>query len=80
MLAHASAYERWPNVPQRGAHLRQASLQLEAAVEKHGPRVLCHLTYRSEWTFAAALRAYVKARGRAPSVLCPPGMGPKEAP
>lgn len=80
VLAHASAYKRWPDVPQRCAHLRQASQQLEAAVDTHGPRVLRHLTRRSEWTFAAALRAYVKARGRAPSVLRPPGMGPKEAP
>jgi hypothetical protein len=69
VLAHASAYERWPNVPQRRAHLRKVSVQLEAAVNSHGPRVLRHLTRRSEWTFAAALRAYVKARGRAPSVL-----------
>ena len=80
VLAHASAYERWPSVQQRSAYLRQASLQLEAAVDRHGLRVLVHLTRRSEWTFAAALRAYVKARGRAPSALCPPGIGPKEAP
>jgi hypothetical protein len=80
VLAHASAYERWPNVPQRWAHLRHASLQLEAAVDRHGPRVLRYLTRRSEWTFAAALRAYVMARGRAPSVLGAKRPGRKEAP
>jgi hypothetical protein len=80
VLAHASAYERWPSVPQRWAHLRHASLQLEAAVDRHGPRVLRYLTRRSEWTFAAALRAYVMARGRAPSVLGAQRAGHKEAP
>jgi len=80
VLAHASPYTRWPNVPQRPAHLRRISEQLQAAVRSHGPRVLCYLTRRSEWTFAAALRAYVKARGRAPSVLGPLGRGRKEAP
>jgi hypothetical protein len=80
VLAHASPYERWPDGPQRQTYLRQVSLQLLAAVETHGPRVLCHLTRRSEWTFAAALRAYVKARGRAPSVLGPQGRSRKEAP
>jgi hypothetical protein len=43
--------------------------QLRAAVLVHGPRALRHLTRRAEWDFATALRAYAKARGRAPSVL-----------
>ena len=80
VLAHASPNHRWPASPQRPAHLRRASVQLEVAVQKHGPRVLRHLTRHSEWTFASALRAYVKARGRTPSVLGPMGPGSKEAP
>jgi hypothetical protein len=81
LLALASPYSgRWRNGPHRQAHLWEISVQLEAAVQKHGPVVLRHLARQSEWSFATALRAYVHARGRAPSVLGPSGLGHKEAP
>jgi hypothetical protein len=79
LLALASPYSYWPNDTRRQGHVRQASIQLEAAVQKHGPVVLRHLARQSEWSFATALRAYVHARGRAPSVLGPQGLGHKEA-
>jgi hypothetical protein len=47
----------------------EAGATLRAAVLERGPRALRHLTRRAEWDFATALRAYAKARGRAPSVL-----------
>jgi hypothetical protein len=46
-----------------------ASEQLEGAVARHGPEVLRHIEKRAEWDFETALRAYARARGRAPSVL-----------
>jgi hypothetical protein len=80
LLALASPYDRrWSNGPHRHAHLREISVQLEAAVQKHGPVVLRHLARQSEWSFTTALRAYIHARGRAPSVLGPQGPGHKEA-
>jgi hypothetical protein len=80
LLALASPYSgRWRNGPHRPAHLWEISVQLEAAVQKHGPVVLRHLARQAEWSFAAALRAYVHARGRAPAVLGPSGYGHKEA-
>ena len=48
---------------------RRASEQLEVAVRERGISVMRWIRRRAEWDFAAALRAYAKTRGRAPSVL-----------
>jgi len=80
VLAHAAPYKRWPDVPQRRAYLRRASVQLEAAVAEHGPRVLDHLVRRAEWNFAAAMRAYVGARGRVPPAFWPASPDAEESP
>jgi hypothetical protein len=69
VLSRASASPWRPYRRRRFAAERIASEQLGAAVLERGPRALRHLTRRAEWDFATALRAYAKARGRAPSVL-----------
>jgi hypothetical protein len=48
---------------------RLASEQLADAVRRHGPGVLRGIRRRADWAFATAMRAYAKARGRAPSAL-----------
>ena len=69
VLSRASASAWRPNRRRRFAAEQMANEQLRAAVLERGPRALRHLTRRAEWDFAAALRAYSKTRGRAPSVL-----------
>ncbi len=48
---------------------RSASDQLEAAVRERGLAVMRGIRRRADWDFANAVRAYTKARGRAPSAL-----------
>jgi hypothetical protein len=69
VLSRASASAWRPHRRRRFAAEQMANEQLRAAVLERGPRALRHLTRRAEWDFAAALRAYSKTRGRAPSVL-----------
>jgi hypothetical protein len=66
-LACASLWR--PQGTPRHSLEREASDQLEAAVEKHGDRVLEHIKRRAEWDFTDALSAYAHARGRVPSVI-----------
>jgi hypothetical protein len=54
--------------PRNGAH-RRAGEHLEAAIREKGVGVLRDIGRRADWDFAAAVRAYAKARGRSPSVL-----------
>jgi hypothetical protein len=54
--------------PHCGPH-RRASEHLEAAVRERGISVMRAISRRADWDFASAVRAYAKARGRAPSVL-----------
>lgn len=54
--------------PRNGAHRRAGEL-LEAAIREKGVGVLRDIGRRADWDFAAAVRAYAKARGRSPSVL-----------
>ncbi len=69
-LVLSRAATMWRRNGRRGYPAEQTSNdQLRAAVLVRGPRALRHLTRRAEWDFATALRAYAKARGRAPSVL-----------
>jgi hypothetical protein len=69
VLSRASA-SVWRRNGRRSYTAEQAAnQQLRAAVLERGPRALRHLTRRAEWDYATALRAYAKARGRAPSVL-----------
>jgi hypothetical protein len=69
VLSRASA-SVWRRNGRRSYTAEQtANQQLRAAVLERGPRALRHLTRRAEWDYATALRAYAKARGRAPSVL-----------
>jgi len=58
--------------PRNGVH-RRAGEHLEAAIREKGIGVMRDIGRRADWDFAAAVRAYAKARGRSPSVL------PKEA-
>ena len=69
VLSRASAAVWRRNGRRRYAAEQTSNEQLRAAVLERGPRALRHLTRRAEWDFAAALRAYAKTRGRAPSVL-----------
>jgi len=69
VLSNAAASSWRPTGRRSFVRERAASEQLRAAVYDHGPRALRHLTRRAEWDFATALRAYAKARGRAPSAL-----------
>lgn len=69
VLANAAASSWRPTGRRSFVHEQAASEQLRAAIYDHGPRALRHLTRRAEWDFATALRAYAKARGRAPSAL-----------
>jgi hypothetical protein len=69
-LVLSRAATKWRRNGRRSYPAEQTSNeQLRAAVFVHGPRTLRHLTRRAEWDFATALRAYAKARGRAPSVV-----------
>ena len=69
VLSRASAFVLRRNGCRSYTAEGSANQQLRAAVLERGPRALRHLTRRAEWDFAAALRAYAKTRGRAPSVL-----------
>lgn len=69
VLSRASASPWRAHGKRRYTDEQAASEQLRAAVFDHGPRALRHLARRAEWDFATALRAYEKARGRAPSAL-----------
>jgi hypothetical protein len=55
---------------------RRASDHLEAAVRKRGISVLRALSRRADWDFASAVRAYAKARGRAPREILAPDLRP----
>jgi len=69
-LALSLAATQWrTDGPADAAAEREASEQLEGAVAQHGPEVLRHIEKRAEWDFETAVRAYARARGRAPSVL-----------
>jgi len=48
---------------------RRASDRLEAAVRKHGVKVMRGISRRADWDFADAVCAYAKARGRTSSVV-----------
>jgi hypothetical protein len=74
LAVHLVSTSTWKpkNSPRDRVHKR-AGEHLEAAVREKGVGVLRDLGRRADWDFAAAVRAYAKARGRAPSVL------PKEA-
>jgi len=69
-LALSLAATQWrPTGYPRHTVERLASDQLEDAVRRHGPGVLRGIARRADWMFTTAVRAYAKARGRAPSVL-----------
>jgi len=54
--------------PRNGVH-RRAGEHLETAIREKGIGVIRDIGRRADWDFAAAVRAYAKARGRSPSVL-----------
>ncbi len=54
--------------PRSGLH-RRAGESLAAVVREKGIGVMRDIGRRADWDFAAAVRAYARARGRAPSVL-----------
>lgn len=54
--------------PRNGLH-RRAGEHLETAVRAKGIRVMRDISRRADWDFASAVRAYARARGRAPSAL-----------
>ena len=74
VLANASAYPWRPKARRCYRTEQIASDQLRAAVYQHGPGALRGLTRRAEWEFDTALRAYIHARGRAPSALADLGV------
>jgi hypothetical protein len=69
VLSLAFAGHWRPNGYPRHAAERAASHQLAAAVTEHGPGILAHIQRRAEWDVTSAVAAYVRARGRVPSVL-----------
>jgi hypothetical protein len=76
LVLSRSATSWRPHGRRRYGAEQAANEQLCAAVRKHGPSALRYLTRRAEWDFAAALRAYAKVRGRAPSAV--PASRPQE--
>jgi hypothetical protein len=70
LAVHLVSTTRWhaKSGPRSGVHKRSGE-HLEAAVRERGVGVLRDLGRRADWDFASAVRAYAKARGRAPSAL-----------